>query len=366
MQPLLFNNGWTAVDGTSNNWRVGIVTHSPTLGGAKAAYVSTNTGTNNAYSSPTAITSHFYRDIVVPAGATFITLSFEWRGNIETNFDRFLVYTAPATVTPVAGGAGVGIPASGSNVLPGATLIFTQTTNSGTGSSTTTYVAQSFVLANTLAGTTVRLIFTWQNNASGAFQPPAAIDNVSLTYIPPIPPTITSFTPTTVCAGTTPTITITGTDFPGATAVKFNGVNATSFTVVNATTITAVLPAAGVTTGLVSVTTPNGTATSATNLTINPPSPASLTYTSNSPVYCVGTAITNNTPSNGGGPVTAYSVSPALPAGLSLDAGTGIISGTPTAATASATYTVTASNSCGSTTKDLTILVTTTPLSIIL
>ena len=82
------------------------------------------------------------------------------------------------------------------------------------------------------------------------------------------------------------------------------------------------------------------------------------------PVYCVGTAIANNSPSNGGGTPTAYSVSPALPVGLNFDTNTGVISGTPTAATGLATYTVTASNSCGSTTKDLDITVTTAPSSI--
>ena len=55
--------------------------------------------------------------------------------------------------------------------------------------------------------------------------------------------------------------------------------------------------------------------------------------------------------------MTAYSVSPDLPAGLSLDDGTGIISGTPTAVTATASYTVTASNVTGSTTATLTITV---------
>ena len=55
--------------------------------------------------------------------------------------------------------------------------------------------------------------------------------------------------------------------------------------------------------------------------------------------------------------MTSYTVSPALPAGLSLSASTGIISGTPTAVTATASYTVTASNSAGSTTASLTITV---------
>jgi hypothetical protein len=49
------------------------------------------------------------------------------------------------------------------------------------------------------------------------------------------------------------------------------------------------------------------------------------------------------------GQVTSYSISPALPPGLSLNAATGTISGTPTAAANSASYTVTAKNSVGST-----------------
>ncbi len=100
------------------------------------------------------------------------------------------------------------------------------------------------------------------------------------------------------------------------------------------------------------------------NITISPAAPTSLNYTSNTPSYCVGAPITNNNPSNSGGAPTGYSISPALPAGLSIDPVTGVISGTPTATAASATYTVTAANSCGSTTKGLVIIVTSPPLSI--
>ena len=55
--------------------------------------------------------------------------------------------------------------------------------------------------------------------------------------------------------------------------------------------------------------------------------------------------------------VLGYSVSPALPAGLSLDLGTGEISGTPTATSSSATYTITARNSGGTGTTTVTIVV---------
>lgn len=75
--------------------------------------------------------------------------------------------------------------------------------------------------------------------------------------------------------------------------------------------------------------------------------PPSITYST--PVtYQTGTAIMANTPTNTGGAVTSWSISPTLPAGLSFSTSTGVISGTPTAITAAANYTVTATNAAGS------------------
>ena len=67
--------------------------------------------------------------------------------------------------------------------------------------------------------------------------------------------------------------------------------------------------------------------------------------------------MTTATPSVSGGTVTSWSVSPALPAGLSLDNSTGAISGTPTAITSSATYTITATNAGGSDSTSVVIVV---------
>lgn len=53
--------------------------------------------------------------------------------------------------------------------------------------------------------------------------------------------------------------------------------------------------------------------------------------------------------------MTAYSVSPALPAGLILNPATGVISGTPATVTPPTSYTITAANSGGSTTATLSI-----------
>ncbi|GAA3985780.1 hypothetical protein GCM10022407_33320 [Hymenobacter antarcticus] len=71
----------------------------------------------------------------------------------------------------------------------------------------------------------------------------------------PLVPVISSFTPNTGPAGTT--VVITGNYFTGATQVTFNGTVAPVFTVNSATQITVTVPA-GITTGFLTVTTPNG------------------------------------------------------------------------------------------------------------
>lgn len=85
--------------------------------------------------------------------------------------------------------------------------------------------------------------------------------------------------------------------------------------------------------------------------------PAGLAYTDRLPEYTVGVPIPSNEPSYSGGQATEFSVSPALPAGLSLNTQTGVISGTPGAELAQTTFTVTASNSAGSVSAQFTITV---------
>jgi hypothetical protein len=85
--------------------------------------------------------------------------------------------------------------------------------------------------------------------------------------------------------------------------------------------------------------------------------PRGLSYATDPGVYAKGVAISPNPPYCTGGAPTGYRVNPALPAGLALDAATGVISGTPTAVTAQKTYEVTAANGAGSVSATLTITV---------
>ena len=110
-------------------------------------------------------------------------------------------------------------------------------------------------------------------------------------------PTITSFTPASGPVGTT--VTITGTELTGATALQLNGVAITSFVVgSNGTTVTFTVPA-GASSGLLAVTTPGGTATSATPFTVTAPqlavSQGATVYSSNGLAYNFGAQTLNTT-----------------------------------------------------------------------
>lgn len=75
--------------------------------------------------------------------------------------------------------------------------------------------------------------------------------------------------------------------------------------------------------------------------------PRGLSY--KSPVtYIAGQAIDPNTPNHQGGVPTRYQITPSLPAGLFIDAESGVISGTPRIPATRVLYTVTASNAGGS------------------
>lgn len=71
--------------------------------------------------------------------------------------------------------------------------------------------------------------------------------------------------------------------------------------------------------------------------------------------YTVGTAITANTPTNTGGAITSFSISPGLSAGLSFNTSTGSITGTPTAVQSATNYTVVAFGTGGNDTTTVNI-----------
>ena len=82
----------------------------------------------------------------------------------------------------------------------------------------------------------------------------------------------------------------------------------------------------------------------------------SISYTGTPFTFNKDVTITPVTPVNSGDSAT-WSVSPSLPLGLNIDSSTGLISGTPTATSSSASYVITATNSGGSATTTISITV---------
>lgn len=157
------NNGWTAVGTSARTWRVG--TFGTAATGTNAAYWGTTTAFGG---SPAAAVGHFYRDIVIPAGATNVFLNYKLRyPTVDNTYDYFYVFTTTTANTPANG------------VIPGAG--YTQRFIN-TATAYAAYTAMPQVNLTALAGTTVRLVFTFKSDAFAPNSAPA-VDDVTLTYV---------------------------------------------------------------------------------------------------------------------------------------------------------------------------------------
>ncbi|MFN7994941.1 MAG: choice-of-anchor tandem repeat GloVer-containing protein [Bryobacteraceae bacterium] len=124
----------------------------------------------------------------------------------------------------------------------------------GAGAGTFTAVSDTYMTAKVAAGATTGLVTV--KEPGGNLVSPLNFKVV---------PSVSSFSPSGGAVGTS--VVIKGMSLLQATAVKFGGVAATSFTVNTNTQITATVPT-GAVTGKITVITPGGTATSATNFTV--------------------------------------------------------------------------------------------------
>ena len=108
-------------------------------------------------------------------------------------------------------------------------------------------------------------------------------------------------------------------------------------------------------TAVITATTHDGLFTATCTVTVNAPDAAPSITTDTLPNGKVGEAYSHTLTATGTAPIT-WSIDGGLPAGLSLNADTGEISGTPTA-DGTAKFTVKATNSAGSNTKELSIMI---------
>ena len=187
-------NGWTVINSSplgtlgtpgANTWHVGNAAGASS--GTAGAYVSSTGGATWGYNNASATTSSFYRDVTSTSlTENMLSLTFQWKGNGESGWDRLLVYAVPnGSATP-----GPNNPAANSTIMQGvtgATLIYTQTTFPQAA-----YAQAAVSIPSTFVGTTFRIYFVFQADGSFGTSPGAAIDEISLIASAPATYTSTS------------------------------------------------------------------------------------------------------------------------------------------------------------------------------
>ncbi len=237
-----------------------------------------------------------------------------------------------------------GGPVSSYSISPNlpAGLLFNTTTGIISGTPTTTSSATSYLITATNAGGSTSTNVSITVNAAVLLPAsPLSAGNVG-----------SSYSRTISASGGTGVFTLVVSNPINPTGLNINGSGTSSIS------ISGIPQAAGTTSFTVLATDSAGaTQTQTYTILINPAAPSSLVYSTNPATYTVGKPIIADTPSSSGGPVSSYSISPNLPAGLQFNTTTGIISGTPSATSAATSYTITATNAGGSTPTNVSITV---------
>jgi sugar lactone lactonase YvrE len=306
--------------GLSFNTSTGVISGTPT---ATAAAISYTVTANYAGG----VTANVSVPITVKLGPPI--LSYTPATNV------YSVGTAIASLTPVNTGGGTAAYSIGPALPAG--LLFDNTTG-------------------IISGTPTAISPTTTYSISASNSGGIGFTSVTLT-VNPAPPVI-SYTPSTVIYTVSTAITPLTPVSTGGPVVNYSIGPAlpAGLALDPVTGIISGTPTAQSTATVYTITATNagGTGTATVNITVYPLAPV-ISYTPPVNVYTVGTAITPLTPVNTGGATTNYLIGPALPAGLSFNTITGVISGTPTTTSPVTTYTISADNAGGLSTTTITL-----------
>ncbi len=223
--------------------------------------------------------------------------------------------------------------------LPAGLLLNATTcTISGTPTVDQTAITHKITASNDFGSTTSNIVITVNK------LPPSALTYVGSPY---------SYTKGYSIGTNTPTVTG-GLTNCTASPILPSGLSLSTTTCALSGSPTTIQSAANYT---ITASNPYGNTTTIISITVKIPPPSGLTYYGTPFSFTKNSAITTQTP-NLTGTVTSCSSSPSLPSGLSINATTCAISGTPTINQFATYYTITASNSTGSATAGISIAVT--------
>ena len=192
------SNDWEFTNGTlTNKWCWGNATNN---GGEKAMYVSNDNGTSNAYTLNSTTTVFASKLLAFSEGA--YTVSFDWKANGEANsagtnhYDYLRVALVPGDVEFTAGSS---LPSGVSyGALPSTWIALDGGHQLDLSANWQSQTAEAAVNG------TYTMVFIWRNDSGSGNQPPAAIDNISISYMNCPRPTLNA---ATNVAGRTATLT---------------------------------------------------------------------------------------------------------------------------------------------------------------
>lgn len=166
-------NTWTLENGSNiNGWFIGSATANGNSAGINSMYISNDNGTSNTYNNTQSAMVYAYKTLNLSSGVHHI--SYDWNANGESTYDYLRVYLAPASMDLTAATA---VPTGFSTTsLPAGAVALDggEKLNLASGWSTHT---EDFAVA---AAGNYNLVFAWRNDGSQGSNPPAAVDNITL------------------------------------------------------------------------------------------------------------------------------------------------------------------------------------------
>ena len=162
--------GWELVNGDlTNEWTWGTATQ---LGGSKALYISNDGGTTNAYNNTG---TKVFATKLLTFTEGIHEIAFDWKAQGESTYDFLRAALVPATQTLTAGTDDGGI---GTTSLPEGWIAV----DGGNKLNLADEWQRQSTVVNVSAGN-YYLVFAWRNDSSNDYNPPAAVDNVSITRL---------------------------------------------------------------------------------------------------------------------------------------------------------------------------------------
>ena len=177
---------WAFTNGTlTNQWCWGNATNN---GGQKAMYISNNNGTSNAYTTNSAAVVYASKLFTFDQGS--YTFVFDWKANGESTYDYIRVALVPGDAEFTAS---TSLP-SGLNTtsLPTGWIALDGGGKLNLQSNWQTQTAEISVFG------TYTMVFVWRDDTSTGTNPPAAIDNISISMLSCSKPTNLTANPNSI------------------------------------------------------------------------------------------------------------------------------------------------------------------------